>query len=177
METKKDAAAVTTCREERKKNENGSKKRFSFRKSGYEGLLWILPAAVLLLIFSYYPPLDAFYHSLTDWNGTAAHFIGFDNFVRVFRDTLFWRSFGTMLFLTVTCMVIGNVCTLLLAELIYNNKSKRMGSFFRFMYVIPAIIPGIVTIMLWGKVILTGAPNGIMNTVIGWFGEIGRAHV
>ena len=125
METKKDAAAVTTCREERKKNENDRKKRFSFRKSGYEGLLWILPAAVLLLIFSYYPPLDAFYHSLTDWNGTAAHFIGFDNFVRVFRDTLFWRSFGTMLFLTVTCMVIGNVCTLLLAELIYNNKSKQ----------------------------------------------------
>ncbi len=171
METKKDAAvAATTRRQGRNKNSDGRKKRSSFRKSGYEGLLWILPAAVLLLIFSYYPPLDAFYHSLTDWNGTTAHFIGFDNFVRVFRDTLFWRSFGTMLFLTLSCMIIGNICTLLLAELIYNNKSKRMSSFFRFMYVLPAIIPGIVTIMLWGKIILTGSPSGIMNTIVGWFG-------
>lgn len=146
------------------------KKRFSFRKSGYEGLLWILPAAVLLLIFSYYPPLDAFYHSLTDWDGTNANFIGLDNFVRVFKDGLFWRSFGTMLFLTLTCMVVGNICTLLLAELIYNNRNMRMSAFYRFMFVLPAIIPGIVTIMLWGKIILTGAPNGILNTVIGWFG-------
>jgi len=146
------------------------RKKFSFRKSGLEGLLWILPALVLLLIFSYYPPIDAFYHSLTDWNGTTSNFIGFENFARLFRDGLFWRSFGTMILLTLTCMLIGNVCTLLLAELIFNNRSAKMSSFFRFMYVVPAVIPGIVTIMLWGKVILTGSPSGIMNTIIGWFG-------
>lgn len=129
-----------------------------------------MPAAALLLIFSYYPPLDAFYHSLTDWDGTNANFIGLDNFVRVFQDRLFWRSFGTMLLLTVSCMIIGNICTLVLAELIYNNRNMRMNAFYRFMFVLPAIIPGIVTIMLWGKIILTGAPNGILNTVIGWFG-------
>ncbi len=170
MAIKKEAAAAAIKSQSPAPEKKGKKKRFSFRRSGFEGLLWILPAAVLLLIFSYYPPLDAFYHSLTDWNGTTANFIGFDNFTRVFHDGLFWRSFGTMFFLTITCMVIGNVCTLILAELIYNNKSMHMSAFFRFMYVLPAIIPGIVTIMLWGKVILTGSPDGIMNTVLGWFG-------
>lgn len=169
MTTKKDGVAETNQSGNTKRS-GENKKRLSFRRSGYEGLLWILPAAVLLLIFSYYPPIDAFYHSLTDWNGTKANFIGFDNFVRVFHDGLFWRSFGTMFLLTISCLIIGNASTFLLAELIYNNKSKRMSSFYRFMYVLPAIIPGIVTIMLWGKIILTGAPNGIMNTVLGVFG-------
>lgn len=77
-----------------KKGKKGGKK--SFRRSGFEGLLWIAPAFVLMLIFSYYPPVDAFYHSLTNWNGTTASWIGLKNFTRLFQDTLFWRSCWTM---------------------------------------------------------------------------------
>lgn len=151
-----------------KKEKKGGKK--SFRKSGLEGLIWIAPAFVLMLIFSYYPPLDAFYHSLTNWNGTTASWIGFKNYTRLFQDALFWRSCRTMVILTLSCMLIGNICTIILAELIYNCQSKRMSSFYRFMFVIPAIIPGIVTIMLWGKIILSGQSNGVLNTILGVFG-------
>lgn len=151
-----------------KKGKKGGKK--SFRRSGFEGLLWIAPAFVLMLIFSYYPPVDAFYHSLTNWNGTTASWIGLKNFTRLFQDTLFWRSCWTMVVLTLSCMLIGNICTIVLAELIYNCSNKRMSSFYRFMFVIPAIIPGIVTIMLWGKIILSGQSNGVLNTILGAFG-------
>ena len=145
-----------------KKGKKGGKK--SFRRSGFEGLIWIAPAFVLMLIFSYYPPVDAFYHSLTNWNGTTASWIGLKNFTRLFQDTLFWRSCWTMVVLTLSCMLIGNICTIVLAELIYNCSNKRMSSFYRFMFVIPAIIPGIVTIMLWGKFILSGQSNGVLNS-------------
>lgn len=75
-----------------------------------------------------------------------------------------------MVVLTLSCMLIGNICTIVLAELIYNCSNKRMSSFYRFMFVIPAIIPGIVTIMLWGKIILSGQSNGVLNTILGAFG-------
>ncbi len=143
------------------------------RKTGigqYRGVLWIAPAFVLLLVFSYYPPVYAIIQSFTDWNGTTAHFIGFDNFARLFRDELFYRSCGNMLFLMITCMVIGNVCTIILAEVLFNLRSARANAVYRFLFVLPALVPGIVTIMLWGKVILTGQPNGLVNTILGKFG-------
>lgn len=160
---------VATLGGNKEKKQRPSRKQ-TFAKRGYEGLIWIAPAFVLLLIFSYWSPISAFYHSLTNWNGTSAKFIGFGNFSRLFHDTLFWRSCLTMLFLTVTCIIVGNICTILLAELIYNLKLPKMNAFFRFMFVIPAIVPGIVSIMLWGKIILSGAPNGILNSLLGLFG-------
>jgi ABC transporter, permease protein len=168
-ELRQNAANLAVAEEKQpQKGKKGGKK--SFRRSGFEGLIWIAPAFVLMLIFSYYPPVDAFYHSLTNWNGTTASWIGLKNFTRLFQDTLFWRSCWTMVVLTLSCMLIGNICTIVLAELIYNCSNKRMSSFYRFMFVIPAIIPGIVTIMLWGKIILSGQSNGVLNTILGAFG-------
>lgn len=139
------------------------------KKNGYIGLIWILPAIVLLLIFNYYPCFSAFYHSLTDWNGTQSSFIGFDNYIRLFKDALFWKSCLNMIFLTVTCIILGNLATILLAELLFNLKNKKLSSFFRFLFVIPAVVPGIVIVMLWGKVILGGSPSSVMNTILSWF--------
>ncbi len=136
----------------------------------YQGVLWVLPAILLLLIFNYYPCLSAFYHSLTNWNGVTAKFVGFDNFIRLFKDQLFYKSLLNMVILTVVCIVLGNIATIILAELIYNARSKKVKSFFRFMFVIPAIVPGIVIIMLWGKVILSGSASGTLNKILSIFG-------
>jgi len=145
-----------------------SKKKKEQRE--YFGILWILPALLLLFIFNYYPCLSAFYHSLTDWDGVNSNFVLFDNYIRLFQDQLFWKSCLNMIFLTVTCIFIGNLATIILAELIYNLKNKKIAAFFRFMFVIPAIVPGIVVIMLWGKVILSGSATGVVNKILSVFG-------
>lgn len=128
--------------------------------------MWIAPAMILLLVFSYYPPISALLHSFTDWDGVNASFIGLDNFRRLFTDNLFYKSCLNMVILTVVCMVVGNVSTIILAEVLFNLRSKRANSVYRFLFVLPALIPGIVTIMLWSKVILTGQPNGIANIIL-----------
>jgi multiple sugar transport system permease protein len=55
-------------------------------------LIFILPAAIGFLVFFVYPFFRGFYFSLTRYNllGTP-HFIGFDNFTKLFQDKLFWN--------------------------------------------------------------------------------------
>ena len=56
-------------------------------------MLFILPAAIGFLVFYLYPFFRGFYFSLTKYNllGTP-HFIGFDNFTKLFQDKLFWNA-------------------------------------------------------------------------------------
>ena len=136
----------------------------------YWGVVWILPAFAMMLVFSYYPPVSALFHAFTNWDGTHATFSGFATFIELFRDPLFWRSCLTMIITTVGCMLIGNVMTILHAEMIYSLRSRRMSGFYRFMFVLPALVPGIVTLMLWGKVILSGSPSSVANVILGLFG-------
>lgn len=140
------------------------KKRKSLK--GYTGLFWILPGFVLLLIFSYYPALSSFFYSMTDWNAKLYNFIWFDNFKELFRDTIFLRSIGTSLLLTCTGIVIGNVATILLAELLFNLKSVKLGGVYRFLFVLPCLVPGIVTMLLWNKIIFAVNETGLANAVL-----------
>ena len=137
-------------------------------RRGMIGLLWILPALVMLCVFCLYPTISAFIHSFTDWNGAdSASFVGFSNYAELFRDKLFWRSLLNVIILTVVSMVIGNIATFLLAELIYNLQSPFV-SVYRFLFVLPAMVPGVVTMLLWQKLILS--PMGVANSLLGIFG-------
>lgn len=139
----------------------------NFKK--YEGFLWILPALILLLIFSYYPPLAAIYYSLTDWDGARASFIGLDNFIRLFKDPIFYKSVGNMFILLLTGIVLGNIMTIILAELLYNLKNEKISGFYRFLFILPILVPGIVMLLLWERVVLSPEPSGIANTILRFF--------
>lgn len=147
---------------------NGLKK--TLRSKENMGLLWVLPAFAMLCLFCLYPMISALVHSFTNWDGgQVADFIAFENYAAVFRDRLFWRSLLNVLILTVVGMVIGNAASILLAELMFNLKSKLSGAF-RFLFVLPAMVPSLITMLLWQKLILSGSASGVMNTVLSWFG-------
>ncbi len=75
-------------------------------------LIFILPAAIGFLVFYLYPFIRGFYFSLTKYNllGTP-HFIGFDNFTKLFQDKLFWNA----LLVTVEYVLINIVFQTVLA--------------------------------------------------------------
>ena len=56
-------------------------------------LLFIAPATIGFLVFYLYPTIRGFYFSLTKYNllGTP-QFIGFDNYVKIANDKLFWNA-------------------------------------------------------------------------------------
>ncbi len=144
------------------------KKKHIFRR--YQGYLWVIPSFVLLLIFSYYPPVAAFFYSLTDWNGVQFNFTGIANFTRLFQDEAFFRSMGSMLILLIVGMVAGNIMTIILAELLFNLKSTKASNALRFLFILPILVPGLVSMLMWTKVIFSPAPSGLMNTIFRWFG-------
>jgi ABC-type sugar transport system permease subunit len=112
----------------------------------------------------------AFVNSFTNWDGgTRADFVWFENYKKVFSDKLFWISLRNAVILTVVCMVLGNAASIILAELMYNLKSKMMSAY-RFLFVLPAMIPGIIVLLLWQKLVFSGSSVGLANTIVSWFG-------
>lgn len=139
------------------------------RKKEYYGLAWIGLAILFMLIFSVYPAISALLHSFTEWNLKESVFIGFNNFTRLFTDTILWKSTGNLVILITTGMLLGNLAAIILAELIHNLKKKRVASFYRFVFILPALVPGIVIMLLWTKIVFNPSESGLMNTILSFF--------
>ncbi|MFC0332545.1 carbohydrate ABC transporter permease [Paenibacillus sepulcri] len=58
------------------------------RKEALTGLMYALPALVLLLLFRYWPLVFGMWISLWKWGYVPERFVGFDNYMRVFREDL-----------------------------------------------------------------------------------------
>ena len=50
--------------------------------------LFLAAAVGLLLVFTYWPAVNLFYYSVTDWDGIdlQKNFVGLDNYAQVFTD-------------------------------------------------------------------------------------------
>ena len=54
-------------------------------------------------------------------------------------------------------------------ELLFNLRSKRVSAFYKFMFLLPSIVPGIVGVMVWTKVIFlpaSGTRIGVANALM-----------
>ncbi len=78
----------------------------------------VLPLAIYA-IFVISPFVQAIYYSFTDWTGLSSdmRMVGFDNYTRLFKDSVFWASVGN----SVTLLLLLPVVTL------------SLGLFFAFM--------------------------------------------
>ena len=140
-------------------------------KYEYQALIWLAPAFVLLLIFSYYPPVRTLIFSLTDANGSGqGSFIFLDNYIELFKSSVFWKSMMNVVMFIVVGMFVGNFATIFLAELLYNMKSKGIGAVFRYMFILPILVPGVVIILIWQNIVFAGGDAGIANRILSFFG-------
>lgn len=115
--------------------------------------LFILPLMIGALGFCYYPALSGIFTSLFDWDGTGTkEFLGFGNYIELFKDKIFTDSIGTMIILLVPRLLIGIFMPLLFAELIFNTRSKKMQSFYRVAVLLPMIAPGVVGMLIWQNI-------------------------
>ncbi|MHB1357841.1 MAG: carbohydrate ABC transporter permease, partial [Anaerolineae bacterium] len=127
--------------------------------------LFLIPTFALLLVFSYYPPLFAIYNSFFQWNGFSARvFIGLNNFVQIFQDTRFLNSISNLLILLGWGLSIGMSVPLIVAEFIFNLKNDRARYFYRLMFIVPMVVPGLVGTFLWRFIL---DPNvGLLNLLL-----------
>ncbi|HLT00261.1 MAG TPA: sugar ABC transporter permease [Acholeplasma sp.] len=140
-------------------------------KTQYKAFIWLAPALTLLLVFSYYPPIRALMLSFTNARGTGVgEFIAFQNYIEIFTSEVFWISMRNVVMFIIVGMIVGNFMTILLAELLFNLKSERLRGIFRYLFILPILVPGVVVILIWRFIVFAGGDNGIANMILGFLG-------
>jgi len=154
-----------------KKSARSTIKEISKRKECY---LLLLPTFLLLLIFNYYPAFSAIYHSFFDWDGANfIRFTGLNNFINLlFNDPTIPLSFLNILKLTITSLIINLTFPLLAAALIFHLKNLRSAYFYRVLFVIPMVVPGMVIYMIWR--FIYSPTNGLLNNLLN---AVGLGHL
>lgn len=129
----------------------------------------LLPTFLLLGVFSLVPFVWAFATSFYEYEvGETPTFVGFANYVEYARDYTLLESFRNMLFLTAFAVVVTVVVPLTVAKLIFSLSSPRASYFYRILFLIPVLVPGVAVQLIWQGMIYSDA--GIVNEVLRWFG-------
>ncbi len=135
--------------------------------------LFLVPALVMLLIFTVLPSLWAIYISFTDLAlaGPKAMnytFVGLKNYLKLFSDDKFLHSVVLSIQYTVLTN-IGQFTLGLIAALILNRRKLRWQGVLLAVIVLPMVIPGITQALIWGSML--GAKElGTLNRMVGLFG-------
>ncbi|MFB5761792.1 carbohydrate ABC transporter permease [Paenibacillus medicaginis] len=127
----------------------------------------LLPALVIYIGIALVPIGMSFYYALMDWDGISPMtFVGFDNFIEIFKDDIFWTSVKNNLFIMLTG-VVGQIPLGLLLALLLNGKLKGAG-FFRTVGFLPVVISSVMVSLIWGMIYNT--EYGMLNSLLGAVG-------
>ena len=132
-----------------------SKKRYKI------GLM--LPILIVYCVFIILPIIIAIYYSFTRYSGIGkARFTGLSNYVRLFKDEVFWVSLKNTLIIFILAFVLLLTLSFLIA-LLLNNKLKGTG-LSKALIFSPAIIAPIIVGIIWVYIL---DPNvGIINNIL-----------
>ncbi|MEC5423455.1 sugar ABC transporter permease [Virgibacillus sp. C22-A2] len=128
---------------------------------------FLAPSIVLLIVFTLYPVISSFILSFQSMSGAEKYFVGFDNYARLFRDPIFYKSLGnTFQILIVQVPIMLSIAILIAVGL--NSSFIRFNGFFRVAFFLPAIT-ALVAASLIFMVILDGN-YGIVNYLLSLVG-------
>lgn len=144
----------------------------TFRKTGRA--LWkhktayamLLPIFGLLAVFGFYPVLVAAVRAFTDWSSTSLeiNFIGIDNFRMMVTEGYFLTGIRNLLIFLASYMVKILTVPLLVAVMVYSLVSDRSKYVFRYLFVLPMVVPSVVSALMWKNIY---DPNfGLLNEVL-----------
>lgn len=126
--------------------------------------LALLPLALIIGYFAYYPALSAIFWSFFHWQPAAVSTpVGFGNYITMFNDQIWWSSFRNLGVIFVFA-VVSWILPLLAAELLISLRSIRWQFTMRTLLIIPMAFPGVVTALVWG---FFYSPNdGVINQTL-----------
>jgi len=128
----------------------------------------LAPAILTVLIFSYYPLLRGAMMAFQEYGvSTGGKYVGFENFAKVFFDQDFWLSILRSIYFSFLYITLVFFPPITLAILLSEIPIGKI--FYRVIYYLPAVISGIIVMLMW-KSFFDPAPDGVLNTVIGFLG-------
>jgi len=125
----------------------------------------VAPAILSIAVWMYWPVLKGTVIAFQDYSvlGESA-FVGMKNFADVLYDNEFWHSLRVSLVYALLFMIFGFTAPIALAFLL--QEVPRGKVLFRTIYYLPAVLTGLVVILLWKSFY---GPEGMINQVINSF--------
>ena len=124
----------------------------------------------LYFIFCVVPILQSVRMSFYDWAGMQRKtYIGFKNYVDVFKEPRFWRAFKNDLILTGIKEVVICFLTVLFAVSLTRFK-MREGEiiFYKFVFYIPNVLSTVIIGLVWRFTFISG-DQGLFNAILSLF--------
>ncbi len=132
-------------------------------------LLFIGPAAILVILFFFLPVILTWGISFTDMStatfGGRASFVGLDNYMRMMLSPYTSKIFTNTLVYVVCTLVFFNVGMALVISLLTTSINKTAGSLFRAIWLLPRITPAVIYVIMW-QYMLAAPPSGILSQFV-----------
>jgi ABC-type sugar transport system permease subunit len=126
--------------------------------------LFVAPFFIVFATFMVYPLITSVWLSLHQSRGFQYQvFVGADNFVRLFRDPIFWKSVRNTFYFAAGTFLVQLPLALVLA-LIVNSKRVRGRNFFRLAFFSPVLVAGVFIAIIFGLAYDTRA--GLVNDML-----------
>lgn len=124
-------------------------------------LYWpfVVPALAVYVLLFVVPAGHTAWTSLTSWRGSGTQtFVGFKNYVRLWNDAIFIRSFWNTLLIAVVCGVVIFALSFLTANILRELKhGESIQTILLFPFLLSSIAVGITFSLLF-------VPDGLINS-------------
>ena len=140
----------------------------------------LAPAMILYILFRIIPTFQVFKMSLfkTSALSKKEKFVGFDNFISLFQDKAFIRSFQNTILLIVVVTIVTLILAVFFAAILTTEKI-RGSNFFRIIFYIPNILSIVVVSGIFSAIYDPG--RGLIDSILqivglrgpkaGWLGD------
>ena len=136
-------------------------------------ITFIGPPIILLFIFMLIPIFVSLFISFTDFDVYAMYdwsnvsFIGFENYINLMKDPLFWRALLNTLYALVVSMPLTVIFSLSFAALI-NREGTYLKNFFKVSFYLPSITNTVAIAIVWAWML--NPDYGLINWFLSLFG-------
>ncbi|MCH7526594.1 MAG: sugar ABC transporter permease [Planctomycetes bacterium] len=139
-------------------------------RSTWRGYLFVAPATVYLMLFSFLPMLVAAYLSLHRWHllssvggeSAGGTYVGLSNYVELAGNPFFRNAIANTLYFVVLSVPLGVASALAIALLV--SRPLPGMPLFRTLFYVPAVSSGVAISMVWIWVFLPDV--GLINYML-----------
>jgi len=142
-------------------------KRLKLHGEAFVPYLFMAPALMILTVFLIVPVCMAAKYSLTYFNmlkPNQIHFVGLENYARLFRDDLFFTSIKNTFYYAIVLVPLQVIVAFGLALLV--NQKWRMISLSRIAFFSPMLTSMTVVAILWTFIFNPTPGQGLLNTFL-----------
>lgn len=151
-------------------------------KASTAGWVFAGPALTVIGLFFGLPVLAALALSLTDFDIYALadignlRFVGFDNYLNLLQNPLFWRALGNTLYFVVVGVPLS-IAVSLGAALLLHSRLGYLKPFFRTAYFAPVVTTVVAVAVIWRYLfhtrygLVNWALSGLGIDPIDWLGD------